>query len=40
MDRGGLLIKNGEKKQEILDFSVVPRLVDLIRYFMNTLQVF
>jgi hypothetical protein len=39
MDRGGLLVKDGEKKVEVLDMGVVPRLVDLVRHVVGTVKV-
>jgi hypothetical protein len=39
MDRGGLLVKDGEKKVEVLDMGVVPRLVELVRHVVGTVKV-
>lgn len=38
IDRGGQLIKNGHYKIDGADFSVVPRLVELMKHFSATME--
>jgi hypothetical protein len=38
LDRGGMVYKNGEKKKEKLDMSVIPALVELIRHMYQTIN--
>ncbi len=39
IDRGGTVVKNGVLKREMLDMSVVPRLVELFRHLYRTVLV-
>lgn len=39
MDRGGTVFRNGKKKVEKLDMSVMPKLVDLFRHIYHTFTV-
>jgi hypothetical protein len=39
IDRAGIVYKNGAKKIDKLDMSVIPALVELFRHMHNTLMV-
>ena len=39
MDRAGTVFRNGKKKIEKFDMSIVPNLVDLFKHVYNTLVV-
>ena len=39
LDRGGTVIKNGEHKIEMLNMSILPDVVELVRTIVATLQV-
>jgi len=39
LDRGGVVHRNGKKKQEKLDMGVIPNLVLLLRHLYSTLAV-
>ena len=39
LDRGGAVLRNGRKKQEKRDMSVIPNLVTLLRHLYSTIAV-
>jgi len=39
LDRGGAVLRNGKKKQEKRDMSVIPNLVTLLRHLYGTITV-